>query len=162
MHMNKLITICLVLLAFAIVPIKGQMYINTTVTTPTGESVDALQFNSSEYEDFDVDEIAYYNYNLTVGYNCRILANSTKYYNCHAYAWYNVEGRMSQSEYRWINDVDVNANPIYNVTKYYTSTNKSYTEVGTNSNHLRVSYFPRDHSAVTTVDQDSVISKWAY
>ena len=137
-------------------------YIEADVTTPTNVSVDASRFDEDNYDDFDASEIAYYNWWWTYGYNCRIIANSTNYYNCHGYAWHNIEGRMGQSDLRWINDIDYGGNPIYNVTKYYTGINKSYTETQTVTNHLRVSYFPRDHSAVTTEDQDSVISKWAY
>jgi len=136
-------------------------FVEADVTTPTGVSVDALRFDEDNYDDYDATDIAYWNWWWTYGYNCRILANSTLYYNCHGYAWHNIEGRMGQSNLRWINDVDQNGNPIYNVTKYYTGVNKSYTETTTVTNHQRISYFPRDHSAVTTEDQDSVISKWA-
>ncbi len=149
------------IISLGIMPAFGQ-YQNTTVQTPKGVTVDALQFIYWAYNDFDADEIEYWNDWWTNSYNCRILANSTMYYNCHGYAWYDIEGRMSQSDLRWINDVDEYSNPIYNVTKYYSGTNKSYTEVGTSTNHLRVSYFPRDHSAVTTEDEDSLISKWAW
>ncbi len=143
---------------FWLVPTLGQ-YQPTTVQTPTGVSVDALIFTGT---DFDADDIDTWNWYWTYGYNCRILENSTQRYNCHGYAWYDIEGRMGQSDLRWINDVDDYGSPIYNVPKYYTGVNKSYTETQTVTNHLRVSYYPRDHSAVTTQDQDSVISKWAW
>lgn len=132
------------------------------VNTPTGVSIIADKFDEANYNDFDVTEIAYWDYVTTSGYNCRILANSTKYYNCHGYAWHNIEGRMAQSDLRWINDVDEEGDPVYNVTKYYTGTNKSYVETQTITDHLRVSYFPSDHSAVTTEDEDSVISKFGW
>ncbi|TAL75072.1 MAG: hypothetical protein EPN88_03430 [Bacteroidetes bacterium] len=161
--MKKYIYISLLCSVISIIPIFGQdyQYQSTTVQTPKSVTVDAYQFMYWTYNDYTAPEIDAWNYYWTSGYNCRILANSTKYYNCHGYAWYNIEGRMSQSTMRWINDVDQYGNPIYNVTKYYTGTNKSYTETATITNHLRVSYFPRDHSAVTTENQDSVISKWA-
>ncbi|MFO7852071.1 MAG: T9SS type A sorting domain-containing protein [Bacteroidota bacterium] len=159
--MNKYITIPILFFIWGIMPIFGQDYQSTTVQTPKDVTVDALQFKYWIYEDYDVEEIAYWNDWWTNGYNCRILANSTKYYNCHGYAWHNIEGRMGQSDLRWINDVDIYGAPIYNVTKYYLGANKSYEETESVVNHLRVSYFPRDHSAVTTEDQDSVISKWA-
>ena len=69
-------------------------YIEADVTTPTNVSVDASRFDEDNYDDFDASEIAYYNWWWTYGYNCRIIANSTNYYNCHGYAWHNIEGRM--------------------------------------------------------------------
>lgn len=156
--MKKLVIIIGVITSICILPLNGQ-YQSVVVQTPRNVSVDALRFIGT---DFDSTEIAYWNYYWTNGFNCRILANSTNYYNCHGYAWYDIEGRMGQSDLRWINDVDDNRNPIYNVTKYYSGTDPSYSQVTTVTNHLKVSYFPRDHSAVTTADQDSVISKWAY
>ncbi|OGS40252.1 MAG: hypothetical protein A3K77_03805 [Euryarchaeota archaeon RBG_13_31_8] len=155
--MNKYVFIYTILFSLGIMPILGQ-YQSTTVQTPRGVNVDALRFVG---EDFDSDEIEYWNDWWTNGYNCRILANSTNYYNCHGYAWHNIEGHMSQSELRWINDVDEYGNPIYNVTKYYSGSNPSYIQ-STNVNHRKVSYYPRDHSALTTENQDSLISKWAY
>lgn len=141
-----------------VLTLHGQ-YQNVTIQTPTGVNVDALRFTGT---DFTAPEIIAANNYWTNGYNCRILANSTQYYNCHGYAWHNIEGRMGQSDLRWINDVNQYGNPIYNVTKYYSGDNPSYSQITTVYNHLRISYFPRDHSAVTTEDQDSVISKWAW
>ena len=43
-------------------------YQSTTVTTPTGVSVDALQFMYWIYDDFDPSEQAAEDYNFTVGY----------------------------------------------------------------------------------------------
>jgi len=159
--MKKILFILIILLT-CIVPILSQSeYDEADITTPTGVSIDALKFDEVNYDDFDATEIAYWNYWWTNGYNCRIIANSTKYYNCHGYAWHNIEGRMSPPDQRWINDVDDYGYPVYNVTKYYTGINKSYIETQTVTNHMRISYFPRDHSALTTEDEDSVISKWA-
>lgn len=154
----KNIFVLIIFLFLNILATKGQFQ-NTTVQTPTGVNIAALRFTGT---DFSAPEIAAQNYNWTYAYNCRILANSTWYYNCHAYAWHNIEGRMGQSDLRWINDIDQDENPIYNVTKYYSGADPSYMQTTTVTNHLRVSYFPRDHSAVTTEDQDSVISKWSY
>ncbi len=134
-------------------------YNETTVSTPTGVTIEAWLFNEDDYDDFDAPTIAAQNYAWTYGYNCRILANSTKYYNCHGFAWYNIEGQMSQSDLRWINELDNEEDP--NIAKYYTGDNRSYTETQTYSNHLRVSYVGDDHSAVTTEDEDSLVSKWA-
>lgn len=130
-------------------------YQTTTVKTPTGLNVDAQKFKYWVYNDFNANEIAIENHNLTVGYNCEIIENSTKYYNCHEYVWHNIEGNMSQTDLRWINNIDSNSNPTYNVQKYYSSSysggNPSYKEVSTNNRaNLKVSYFPRDHSALTT------------
>lgn len=154
----KVVFIITPILFFIVLPLNGQ-YQSVAIQTPSGVSVDALRFTGT---DFSAPDIAYWNYSWTYGYNCRILANSTNYYNCHGYAWYNIEGRMGQADLLWINDVDQSGTPIYNVTKYYSGENPSYTQVSTVTNHLKVSYFPRDHSALTTEDQDSVISKWAY
>ncbi len=156
--MKNAFIITTIILFFKIIPLNGQ-YQSAVIQTPRGLSVDALRFIGT---DFTVPEITYWNYYWTNGYNCRILANSTNYYNCHGYAWYDIEGHMAQSDLLWINDVDQYGNPINNVTKYYSGDNRSYTQVTTVTDHLKVSYYPRDHSALTTQDQDSVISKWAY
>ncbi len=151
--------IFLIIILFIFVsPLNGQ-YQDLIIQTPRGVTVDARRFIGTDYSE---PEIEYWNYYWTNGYNCRILANSTNYYNCHGYAWYNIEGRMDQIDQLWINDVDQYGNPIYNVTKYYSGVDPSYTQVSTVTNHLKVSYYPRDHSALTTEHQDSVISKWAY
>ena len=154
--MSKLIFTQIILI-LVVMSSFGQ-YQSTTVQTPRGITVNALRFTGT---DFDEDDIEYWNNSATNTYNCRILANSTNYYNCHGYAWYNIEGHMSQSEQRWLNDVDANGDPIYNVTKYYSGSNPSYTQVYTYTNHLKVSYFPKDHSAIST-DSDSLISKWGW
>ena len=104
--------------------------------------------------------------NLTFGYNCRIIESSSKYYNCHGYAWHNIEGNMAQDQLRWIDDIDYNYNPTYNVHKYYSSAysnGKPSYEITINDRaNLKVSYFPRDHSAITTSDPQKFISKWAW
>ena len=135
--------------------------------TPTGVDVNALQFKYWVYDDFSEPEQAAEDYDWTVGYNCEIIENSTKYYNCHSYAWHNIEGNMSQSHLRWINDVDYYGNPTYNVHRYYSSTysggKPAYKQIGTNKRaNLKVSYFPRDHSAVTTSNSQYYLSKWAW
>ena len=155
--MKKVVKLVFFILIIKIAPLAGQ-YQSTTIQTPRGVSVDALRFTGT---DFNSTDIAYWNSYWTSGYNCRIIDNSTNYYNCHGYAWYDIEGHMSQGDLLWINDVDQNGNPIYNVTKYYSEANPSYVQTTTVTNHLKVSYYPRDHSAVTTPD-DSVISKWAW
>ncbi len=142
-------------------------YQSATVTTLTGVSVDALQFKYWIYDDFDASEQASEDYEWTDGYNCRVIASSTKYYNCHGHAWHNVEGNMAQDKLRWINDIDYNGNPTYNVHKYYSSVysngKPSYKqETVNNKANLKVSYFPRDHSAITTSDPQKFISKWAW
>ncbi|HOI80190.1 MAG TPA: hypothetical protein PLI30_11380, partial [Petrimonas sp.] len=155
--MNKHILVLIVLLSTCLM-VKGQYdyeYETTIVQTPTGVNVDALSFRYWIYNDFDANDIAIENFNWTNGYNCEIIENSTKYYNCHGYVWYNVEGNMSQVNLRWINNIDYYGNPTYNVQKYYSSSysggNPSYRQVSTNNRaYLKVSYFPRDHSALTT------------
>jgi hypothetical protein len=156
--MKNVFILTSLILLINIIPINAQ-YQSVNIQTPRGVSVAALKFTGTDFSDSEID---YWNYYWTNGYNCRILANSTNYFNCHGYAWYDIEGHMSQSDLLWINDVDQYGNPTNNVTKYYSGVDPSYTQVTTVTNHLRVSYYPRDHSAVTTQDQDSVISKWAY
>jgi hypothetical protein len=168
--MKKNIIIILAIFLAGFNPVKGQYsyeYQTTTVKTPTGINVDALQFKYWLYDDFDEDRIADENNDWTEGYNCEIIENSTKFYNCHGYAWYTVEGNSSQSQLRWINNIDDYSNPTYNVQKYYSSTysggNPSYKEVSTNNNpSLKVSYFPRDHSSITDSETGYFVSKWAW
>ncbi len=140
---------------------------STAIQTPTGESISAQQFKYWDYDDFDEDEVEYWNWYWTHESNNVILANSTKYYNCHGYAWHNVEGNMAQSDLRSIWDLDpYNLAEMHIVEKYYSSTyaNKpAYKQVGTNyKTNLKVSYYPRDHSALTTSDPNYFISKLAY
>lgn len=142
-------------------------YQNTTVTTPTGVPVNALQFKYWVYNDFTSEEQALEDYQMTHNYNCEVISSSTKYYNCHGYAWHNVEGNMEQDKLRWIDDIDYNSNPTYNVHRYYSTVHSngkpSYREAFTNNKaNLKVSYFPRDHSAITTSNPEYLISKWAW
>lgn len=142
-------------------------YQSTTVKTPTGISVDALQFKSWVYNDFTLSEQQAEDYQYTNNYNCTIIASSTKYYNCHGYAWHNIEGNMAQNKLRWIDDINDYGNPTYNVHRYHSATysngKPSYKEVSINNKaNLKVSYFPRDHSAVTTSNPQKFISKWAW
>ena len=164
---TKLLTIILFCITICVNAQYSYEYQATTVITPTGVSVDALQFMYWIYNDFTPSEQASEDYQWTNNYNCEIINSSTKYYNCHGYAWHNIEGNMDQDKLRWINNVDYNGNPTYNVNKYYSSIysdgKPSYRETTINNKaNLKVSYFPRDHSAITTSDPQKLISKWAW
>ena len=155
MKTKSIITALILLLRLTANAQYSYEYQNTTVTTPTGISVDALQFKYWIYNDFTPEEQALEDYQMTHNYNCEIISSSTKYYNCHGYAWHNIEGNMAQDKLRWINDIDHNYNPTYNVHRYYSAAHAngkpSYRQVSINDRaNLKVSYFPRDHSAVTT------------
>jgi hypothetical protein len=69
---------------------------------------------------------------------------------------------MNQVDQRWINDrTGIQHN--FNVDKYYTGTNPSYIEVYSNYRAgLKISYDPRDHSAVTSSVSGNFVSKWAW
>jgi hypothetical protein len=147
----------LVLTCFGLCNLTFGQFINTTVKTPTDVTVDALSFVSTE---FTSSEAAYWNSVWKGNWDVEILANSTYSHNCHGYAWHMVDGGTTI----WINDVDQYGNPINNVrTKYYSGSTPSYVEVSSNYREgLKVSYYPRDHSAVTTSDPNYLISKWSW
>lgn len=154
--MKKLSTIALFCLVSPRL-VLAQNYTSTTVKTPTNVTIDAQNFVGTDFNNSEVD---YYNSLWTQGWNVQILANSTNTYNCHGYAWHMSDGGSTI----WIDDVNQAGNPSNNVrTKYYSGTNSTYIEVPTNYREgLKVSYYPRDHSAVTTSDPNFLISKWAY
>lgn len=166
METRYIIVALIFLLSFTAKAQYAYEYQNTTVTTPTGVPVNALQFKYWVYNDFTSEEQALEDYQMTHNYNCEVISSSTKYYNCHGYAWHNVEGNMEQDKLRWIDDIDYNSNPTYNVHRYYSTVHSngkpSYREAFTNNKaNLKVSYFPRDHSAITTSNPEYLISKWA-
>ena len=162
--MKKLI-INISIIIMLCIKLSGQYlyeYDPTSLATPKGITVNALVFDEENYDDFDANWIAYWDDYWIDDWDAELIEHSTKYYNCHGYAWHNIEGHMSQGQLRWINDVNEYGQPIYNVTKYYSGSQKSYTQTTTYIENLKVSYFPRDHSAITTENTNYYISKWAW
>ena len=81
--------------------------------------------------------------------NATLLGNSTRSYNCHAYAWHVKNGGGNV----WISSPDDN--------KYW-GTNGGYTEIGSAATGeiIRISYADDDHSAVGTDEWGTYVSKW--
>lgn len=123
----KKIIITITLFVLSVI-VKGQWaeYKSTTLNTPTGVSIDAFIFDDENNEDFDEEEVIAQNDDWTEGYNCEILADATKYYNCHGYAWHNIEGNMAQEDLRQIVDRDPYGGHLYIVEKYFTGDDPAY------------------------------------
>jgi hypothetical protein len=154
---TKNVSLTIIVLLCSIYMSFGQgYYLPTTIKTPRNISISAQEFYGN---DFNAIEKAYWDHEWTKNFNVEILESSTNYYNCHSHAWHIIDG----GSIVWINDIDVDKNPIYNVTKYYSGTNATYTQTSSNNREgIKVSYFPKDHSAVTTANPQVFISKWAY
>jgi hypothetical protein len=81
--------------------------------------------------------------------NATLEGNSTRAYNCHAYAWHVKNGGGNV----WINTPDDD--------KYW-GTYGGYTEIGSaaKGETIRISYVNDDHSAVGTDELGTFVSKW--
>jgi hypothetical protein len=133
-------------------------YSATTIKTPNNVSIDAGIFTGT---DFNSTEAAGWDAYWKGSWDVEILSTSTQTYNCHGYAWHKVDGGGTY----WVNDIDeITLLPNNNVrTKYYIGSTPSYVESTSNYRAgLKVSYYPRDHSAVTTSTPNEVLSKWAW
>ena len=122
------------------------VYSNTTIYTPKGTAVSALQLTSGELSSSKKNE--YKNEWLSY-YNNRIVfkGEATCAYNCHAYAWYCSEGHS----YVWINTPGDDA--FWNDGSFVQTTN-------TSGKYCKVSFPNDDHSAVTSSRSGYLISKW--
>lgn len=163
MKMKKHIFFTLIFLACCLFS-YSQNWESVTIKTPTGVNISAQKYIGDDYDEDDID---YWNWYWTNGYNVEIIEDASPYYNCHGYVWHNIEGNMAQSDLVTINDRDTNNfSELHVVEKYYSLvyTNiPAYKQVGTNNRaNLKVSYYPSDHSSVTTSDPNYFISKLAY
>lgn len=138
-----------------------QSWQSTTIQTPTGVNISAQKWIGSLYNSSD---IAYWNFYWTNGHNVEIIEDASPFYNCHGYAWHNIEGKMAQSDLVNIDDRNPNnGSELHVIEKYYSSSSPAYKQVSSNSKaNLKVSYYPSDHSAVTTSNPNYFISKLAY
>lgn len=118
-------------------------YDDIIVYTPKGTAVPAKKltkndYNSSEKEMVKNYCLAYYDYDITY------IGEATAEYNCHAYAWYIIDGHP----YVWIN----NPSEFWNDGSFVLTTNPV--------SQARVSYVNGDHSAVVSSINGYVESKW--
>ena len=118
-------------------------YTPTIIYTPKGTPVSAQKLVEGDYNSSQNEEIK--NYYLHV-YNNRItyLKPATTEYNCHAYAWYIIDGHPNV----WLN----NPSPFWNDGSFVLTTNPV--------SQARVSYVNGDHSAVVSSISGYVESKW--
>jgi hypothetical protein len=139
----------------------SQNWQSTTIQTPTGVNISAQKWIGSSYNSTD---IAFWNSYWVDVHNFEIIEDASPFYNCHGYAWYNVEGNMAQSDLVNIDDRNPNnGSELHVIEKYYSSSSPAYKQVSSNSKaNLKVSYYPSDHSAVTTSNPNYFISKLGY
>lgn len=136
--------------------------VSSTVYTPKGSAVSVYKWTSND-SDFSSAEISSLNSQYAKAYpNATRLANPTKKYNCHSYAWYS----QSTSNIYWMNNpskymTDGSYNKVTKMNTlvgdrmvYYTSTNG--TNSGINHSAIIVSYVNYPKSRRTFV----VKSKW--
>jgi len=141
--MKKVIII--IQLAFFLATVSvAQTYQNTTIYTPRGTSVIALNLTSGELtaqQKLDAKNywLSYYNNRIT------FVDEATRTYNCHAYAWHVKEGGNKV----WINTPE--HKKYWNDSSYFSTTSS----LGT-----KVSFASDDHSAITTNQQGILESKW--
>ncbi|WP_165154692.1 T9SS type A sorting domain-containing protein [Parabacteroides sp. ZJ-118] len=122
------------------------VYSNTTIYTPKGTAVSALQLtggelSSSEKNKLKNEWLSYYNNRIV------FKGEATYAYNCHAYAWYCSEGHS----YVWISSPGDDA--FWNDGSFVQTTN-------TSGKDCKVSFPNDDHSAVTSSRSGYLISKW--
>lgn len=140
----------------------GLRAIADTVYTPNGSAVTVYKWTSSDV-DFTTAEINSLNSQCATAYpNATRLANPTRKYNCHSYAWYS----QSTSNIRWMNNPSkyMTDGSYSEVTKINTSvgdkivyfTSIDGTNTGINHSAIIVSYTDYPRSKRTFV----VKSKW--
>ena len=81
------------------------------------------------------------------------LADATKTYNCHNYAWHMTDGGAYTY---WMNQI--NQSLAANISKYWTD--GSYVEVCSDAAASRIFYYAGDHSAVKSTVSGMYESKW--
>jgi tetratricopeptide (TPR) repeat protein len=146
MKPNKLIRLILFIILYSVVNLFNISYADSPVTiyTPRGSAVSDT-YSRIEY---DSATIAQLNAAFDASYpNATRLADASRTYNCHAYAWYVSEGGSNV----WIGLYTSTAEDVF-------WTDGSYDEL-TESVATKVSY-SGNHSAITTATAGVYISKW--
>lgn len=115
---------------------------NVTRYTPFGQSLACIEYDT----DFSNDTISYWNNYVTSHYNVILLGNSSKKYNCHAYAWLNTSSV-------WMNAAG-------NLSKFYT--NDLYSAFNAPTHPSIAYYYSGDHSAkcYSSIGNGVYVSKW--
>lgn len=135
---------------------KVLIYINTysqyssvTVYTPKGDEISAEVLTDPAYDYTQTQKDSIKDYWLR-RYNYRItfIAEATRKYNCHGYAWSVSEG----------GDTVVIKTPNDDI--YWTE--ESYREISPETNAKVAFLEDADHSAIRTSQTDILISKWGY
>ncbi|MBN2610110.1 MAG: hypothetical protein JXB00_00995 [Bacteroidales bacterium] len=120
-----------------------------TIYTPKGNPVPDTYSWIPEWTSYQVDSANLYT-SLTYP-NATRIADVSRTYNCHGYAWQFSEGGQPL----WIGWRTVGAQSIYwSDGSYIESSNQVYP--------AKVRYAGVDHSAITTDQQDIFISKWRF
>lgn len=148
--MKKILLFNFILCTF--INVHAQTYINTTVFTPRGTPVEGKTLTSGELTSALIS--AWRIQTLTDFPNATFLADATRTYNCHGYAWHISEGG---SPVVWINQYNDAGNP--NVYKYWTD--GSYIKVCNEADAEKIHYYTGDHSAIiSTIVTGTYESKW--
>ncbi len=153
MRLHAMRTSYLFRLLFLLVAFQGTTIADdlpTTIYTPMGSLVPNTYEMDQELSE---GEIADENANVDSVYTLATrLADATRKYNCHAYAWHVTQGGGNV----WIGYSTTTAEDIY-------WQDGSYIEQPGEANATKVSYVGSlaDHSAVTTNQSGIHISKWA-
>lgn len=121
------------------------------VRTPKNSVIEVLQ---STTPDWTTVEKTYYKNDIATNFpGTTFLADATKTYNCHNYAWHMTDGGAYTY---WMNQVTVTS--AANISKYWTD--GSYVEVCSDASASRIFYYAGDHSAVKSTISGMYESKW--
>jgi len=118
----------------------------TTVYTPKGTAVSAIKYpelTASEITKANNDAAAAFPY-------AQRLADASRQYNCHAYAWYIPSGPYNYYSWVWINTPGDD-------TFWQDG---SYIEICNESEAAKISYASDDHSAIRSATAGKYDSKW--
>jgi len=134
---------------------------STPVYTPRGTPIDVYIMTSPELTFFEKDSLA--KWCLKYYPNTTFISEATRSYNCHAYAWYKVEGGNYSIQIPF-NHTNPNTY-IYTLVVPQYWNDGSYVATTSTSAGKKVSYnahSPFDHSAITTNQSGILESKWGY
>lgn len=126
----------------------------TTVHTPTGVNIEAIQRAEFSQDDIAALEASAANWISTYSSNAVRVAPASATYNCHNFAWHSSDGGSQL----WINQADQYGNG--NISKYWSGTSPTY-QATTSSKASKVFYPNGDHSA-KVINPGLYESKWGY
>ncbi|MDA3880331.1 MAG: hypothetical protein PF436_08090 [Prolixibacteraceae bacterium] len=111
----------IVILWLCVSSLNAQWY-NTTITSPSGETVYAQnreEYSATELQGLEDDAADWIAENNS---DAERIGSASNVYNCHGFAWHTSEG----GEPIWINNYNQYGFLKYNVDKYFSDPNSSY------------------------------------